>query len=271
MVYLHFPSNLTEEEQMLQAKYQKLRKKKKALQALKAPKQEPEPLVPLKRPMEAKDAKEMAKKLIKSGAIKVPEKPQPSTEKTTFKRSIGLERKLSAVEKAPSGYQPFSTSHPEEEVHESRVKVKELYDSFVPAKDREERPEGSREARSTTEGKPRQGHTIYVYGFNVTEEILRKAFSSCGTIVNINMEVDKNCGFVTFDKVESAEKAISEMDGSIICGVQLKVSLARHQIVIESINDSSSSRPWSTIAASHSQKGSHNDKRDLVTYDDSLF
>lgn len=62
--------------------------KKKALQALKAPKQEPEPLVPLKRPMEAKDAKEMAKKLIKSGAIKVPEKPQPSTEKTTFKRSI---------------------------------------------------------------------------------------------------------------------------------------------------------------------------------------
>ena len=27
MVYLHFPSNLTEEEQMLQAKYQKLRKK----------------------------------------------------------------------------------------------------------------------------------------------------------------------------------------------------------------------------------------------------
>lgn len=27
MVYLHFPSNLTEEELMLQAKYQKLKKK----------------------------------------------------------------------------------------------------------------------------------------------------------------------------------------------------------------------------------------------------
>jgi len=27
MVYIHFPSNLTEEEQMLQAKYQKLKKK----------------------------------------------------------------------------------------------------------------------------------------------------------------------------------------------------------------------------------------------------
>ena len=38
--------------------------------------------------MEAKDAKEMAKKLIKSGAIKVPERPQAATEKTTFKRSM---------------------------------------------------------------------------------------------------------------------------------------------------------------------------------------
>lgn len=36
----------------------------------------------------------------------------------------GLERKLSAADKAPSGYQPFSTTHPEEEIHESRVKVK---------------------------------------------------------------------------------------------------------------------------------------------------
>ena len=42
----------------------------------------------MKRPMEAKDAKELAKKLIKSGAIKVPEKTQPPTDRTTFKRSI---------------------------------------------------------------------------------------------------------------------------------------------------------------------------------------
>ena len=43
----------------------------------------------------------------------------------------GLERKLSAAEKAPSGYQPFSTSHPEEEVHESRVKAKVLLLNFL--------------------------------------------------------------------------------------------------------------------------------------------
>ena len=58
------------------------------MQALKAPKQEPEPTVPLKRPIEAKDAKEMAKKLIKSGAVKVPDRFRVPSEKTTFKRSI---------------------------------------------------------------------------------------------------------------------------------------------------------------------------------------
>ncbi|XP_076038704.1 uncharacterized protein LOC143023920 isoform X1 [Oratosquilla oratoria] len=243
---------------------------KKALQALKTPKPEPEMLVPLKRPMEAKDAKEMAKKLIKSGAIKVPERPQNNTEKTTFKRSMGLERKLSAADKAPSGYQPFSTTHPEEEVHESKAKVKNLYDRFVTARDREERGEFTRDGRGS-DGKPRQGHTIYVFGYNITEEILKKAFSTFGNIVNVNMEIEKHCGFVTFDKVEGAEKAIAEMNGSMVSGIQLKVTLARRQPVIDPINDASSSATWSTIAASHSQKGSHKDKRALVQYDVEYF
>lgn len=294
MVYLHFPSNLTEEEQMLQTKYQKLSRKRKALQQLRAPKPESEQNTPNKRPMEAKDAKEMAKKLIKSGAIRVPEKQHSSNERTTFKRSMGLERKLSAADKAPSGYQPFSTSHPEEEVHESRLKGKNLYDSFVSARDRGERGEGRLVGSSSEESggspltprtlapgarappagdnsKPRSGHTIYIFGFNISEEVIKKAFSSFGNILNINMEVDNNCGFVTFEKVDSAEKAITEMNGSMVSGVQLQVSLARRQPVIEPINDASSSATWSTIAASHSQKGSHNDKRDLVTYDDEFL
>ena len=61
---------------------------RKALQQLRAPKQETEQTLSSKRPMEAKDAKEMAKKLIKSGAIRVPEKPQTNNERTTFKRSM---------------------------------------------------------------------------------------------------------------------------------------------------------------------------------------
>ena len=60
---------------------------KKALQALKAPRQEPEPIHPVKRPSEAKDAKEYAKKLIRSGAIRSIERRDDNKEKTTFKRS----------------------------------------------------------------------------------------------------------------------------------------------------------------------------------------
>jgi len=85
------------------------------------------------------------------------------------------------------------------------------------------------------------------------------------------MEVEKNCGFITYDKVESTERAIAEVNGSLVGGVQLKVSLARRQPVIDPINDASSSSTWSTIAASHSQKGSHRDKREMVTYEEDLF
>ena len=54
----------------------------------------------LKRPAEAKDAKEVAKKLLKTGAIKAIQKSlnkeKNKEEKTvgTFKRSMGFERKL---------------------------------------------------------------------------------------------------------------------------------------------------------------------------------
>ena len=49
------------------------------------------------------------------------------------------------------------------------------------------------------------------------------------------------------------------------------ISLFRRQPVIDPINDASSSSTWSTIAASHSQKGSHKDKREMVTYDQDIF
>lgn len=38
-----------------------------------------------------------------------------------------------------------------------------------------------------------------------------------------------------------------QMNGSMVSGIQLKVSLARRQPVIEPINDASSSATWSTI------------------------
>jgi len=281
---LHFPTKLTDEEEALQQKFAKLRRKKKQLQEVNKPKQEPEQNK-LKRPAEAKDAKEVAKKLLKTGAIKAIQKSlhkeKSKEEKINaagFKRSMGFERKLNGMDRALSNYQPFSATHGpgggfdtggedfEPEPTEAKQRQKNLYESFVKNRDREER--GLNEDNSS---KPRVGHTVYVYGHGISEDLLRTTFTQFGQIVNISMEVEKNCGFITYDRVESAERSISELNTSHVNGIQLKVSLARRQPVIDPINDASSSSTWSTIAASHSQKGSHKDKREMVTYDEDIF
>ncbi|XP_029160659.1 uncharacterized protein LOC114932552 [Nylanderia fulva] len=270
MVYLHFPSNLTEEELMLQAKYNKLKRKKKALQDLKSPKQEVEriPQAP-KRPTEARDAREVAKKLIKSGVITAPKTPKRPEQ--TFKRSRGLERKLNSTEKTISSYQPFSATQEEEETEAVRPRVKDLYNSFVGAQDTGDRNVGDTQSPVKQEVKPRAGNTIFVCGYKITEDYLKKHFQTFGNIVNISMEVEKNRGFITFEKAEAAERAISEMDGSMVSSIQLKVSLARRQPIIEPVSDTMSSSMWSPIAANYSQKSAHKDRRDLKVYEEDLF
>ena len=50
----------------------------------------------------------------------------------------------------------------------------------------------AREDRREREREPtRKGNTIYVYGENLTEELLKKAFGNIGNVVNVNMEKDK--------------------------------------------------------------------------------
>jgi len=304
MVFLHLPASLTEEEQMLQTKYAKLRKKKAALKSyLNSAKNEndnkssnsmttPSSNPAKKQVNTAGDAKEQAKKLIQSGRINL--QPAQKTDRADakrasgFKRSQGLERKLTGLDNARAGYQPFSATHGPgggfdtggedmnpEPVEPPVKKVKNLYDTFVVARDREERGlanDASESLSSLKSDSRRQGNTIYVFGYQITEELLKKAFASLGgKIVNISMEVEKNCGFITFDRADVAERAISEYNGNVVGGIQLKVSMARRQPVIDPINDASSSATWSTIAASHSQKGSHKDKRDLVAYDEDMF
>uniref|UniRef100_A0A1L8DSL7 Negative elongation factor E n=1 Tax=Nyssomyia neivai TaxID=330878 RepID=A0A1L8DSL7_9DIPT len=283
MVYIHFPSNLTEEELMLQTKYQKLKKKKKALQALKTPKQEPEkPLIP-KRPADARDAREVARKLIKSGAIQAITKPKDKQDQISFKRPKGQERKRVLPESPVNvaSYQPFSATQataeappvgaPVDAEKEVTGRVQNLYQQLATERDREERgllDKKSIEAPVVRPDKPRTGNTIYVSGNKVTEEFLRKHFGTFGSIVNVSMEIEKGRGFITFSKTESAEKAIHDMHGKPAAGIQLQVQLARRQPQIEPINDASSSAVWSTLAASHSQKGSLKDKREMVHYDD---
>ena len=60
------------------------------------------------------------------------------------------------------------------------------------ARDREER--GLTEKKEKTD-KPRVGNTIFVQGFQITEDLLRKAFMNCGLIINISMEVEKELVF----------------------------------------------------------------------------
>ena len=187
IMVLHFPNKLTEEEEALQLKYAKLRRKKKQLHEVNKPKQEPEQNK-LKRPAEAKDAKEVAKKLMKTGAIKAIQKTlnrdKSKEEKTigSFKRSKGLERKLNGMDRAMSSYQPFSATHGpgggfdtggedfEPEIPETmqKTKQKNLYESFVKERDREERG-----LNDDNPNKPRSGHTVYVYGYGLSEDILR--------------------------------------------------------------------------------------------------
>ena len=62
-----------------------------------------------------------------------------------------------------------------------------------PGRDRERgRDRGRDRERERREREPpKKGNTVYVYGHGLTEEILNKAFTNLGTIVNVSMESDK--------------------------------------------------------------------------------
>ena len=340
MTFLQFPPQLTEEEQLLQQKYQKLKRKvtiktissqcvevfrfpvrqKKQVQSLKAPKVEPAPPPPpVKRGNAAcsgdlshmlwltgidvgpkADAKEVAKKLLKSGAIsaiKVPEKKDAGF----MRKRVSLDRSIDR----PGGYQPFSasTSVEGEPLEESfgapadpnpapnlRPEKYNLYSNFVSAKDVESiaREETLRERKR--EGKahyvnrdlPNQGNTVYVRGHGLTEPSLRSEFSMCGSIVQITIESEKNCAFVTFESIEEANKAIDALNNTTIDNVQVQVSLARKQPVIKNQHSAAASdtvvansNSWTTIAANFykesrdtGKKDNTRTKRQAIVYDD---
>ena len=174
---------------------------KKALQNLKTPKPEPERIPQtLKRPTEARDAREIAKKLIKSGLITAPKTPKRPEQ--SFKRPRGLERKLNSAEKTVSSYQPFSATVPEEEprAHTTtppKPKIKDLYDSFVsatpdtPKDPKAGEPAVEKLSPPRAEPKPRGGNTIFVCGYKISDDFLKKHFQTFGNIVNISMETEK--------------------------------------------------------------------------------
>lgn len=261
MVYLHFPSNLTEEELMLQAKYQKLKKKKKALQALKAPKPEPEkPILP-KRPTEARDAREIARKLLKSGAIQAIKSPPTQPQNTTFKKPrAGRERKLSGSAGVPGGvasYQPFSASQeppPQEEKPTPRVKY--LYDSFVTAREKDDK--GSRTPNpggSTPSQSDGRSCTLQLVGQRISEEILRRRLATFEPFAFMPKD-DK--AFLTFDSPDIASHALSALEGN---EEGWRINIARRPPQQQGT--------WSASSSPRNPQPPPKDlKRTLLTYDD---
>lgn len=83
------------------------------MQALKAPKQETEKQLIPKRAVDARDAREVARKLFKSGAIPAIQKPQMKQDQMSFKRPKGQERKRIVTESNVASYQPFSATQPD--------------------------------------------------------------------------------------------------------------------------------------------------------------
>lgn len=66
-----------------------------------------------KRPKEtARDAREIAKKLLKSGAIGPIKKVPNRTDQESFKRPCGMERKMLSAPQTLASYQPFSAVSP---------------------------------------------------------------------------------------------------------------------------------------------------------------
>ncbi|XP_050421885.1 negative elongation factor E [Adelges cooleyi] len=273
MVYLLFPTSLTDEELMLQNKYQKLRKKKKALQVQKTPRPEPEPSPVLnpKRPKEtARDAREIAKKLLKSGAIGPIKKVPNRTDQESFKRPCGMERKILSTPPILTSYQPFSAASPaKNEVIESPpkplTKFSNLYENFVSSTSKTTVPTIPNSPEHVPEP-PRKGITIFVGGSSsLTEEFLRSTFIKFGTIINISMEIEKNRGFITFNSSDIADRAVSQMNNTTVSGIKLKVSISRNQPI--ECNEKGVNA-WHAIATNKSQKGNQRDDRTLVSYDD---
>lgn len=225
-----------------------------------------------KRPADARDAREVARKLLKSGAIQAIQKPQTKQDQTSFKRPKGQERKRPVPETNTSLYQPFSATQEEgfqgtneSGERESSSHIHYLYQQLATERDREER--GLTDVKKTSTDiaaptatggggpvngpqrteKPRAKNTICISGNNITEDYIRQHFGDFGTLINVSMEIEKGRGFVTFSKPESSERAINEMHSKAVGGISLQVQLARRQPKIEPINDASSSVVWSSV------------------------
>ncbi|KAJ1134567.1 hypothetical protein NDU88_001018 [Pleurodeles waltl] len=86
---------------------------------------------------------------------------------------------------------------------------------------------------------PRKGNTVYVHGAGMTKTTLRGAFANYGNIIDLATDSVRNCAFVTFEKMESADQAIAELNGTKVEDVLMKVSIAHKQPMLEAATGNS--------------------------------
>lgn len=257
--------NLTAEEEYLLRKFALLKKRKKALQKSKEKTENPVSIKPgTKRDAPAEishapeDAKEIAKKLIASGEVKIKKDPVHRE----FKRAKGGERRQ-------KDFQQQSPSNRNEQQARAAA-MKNLYESFVPSSATQNRrfSGGQGSSRRSWSDEPRKGNTIYVKGYGLTEKILQESFTKFGKVQRVNFEKDKSQGFVTLDSCEAAEKAIDEMNGIMVSGVHIKVALSRRQ---PNMGDTQGHRRpglGNRDSRGHSSVLQSQEARELVSYDD---
>lgn len=94
---------------------------------MRVPKVEPEKINPLKRPLDPKDAKELARKLIMSGKVALPQKIGDE-KKTVFKRPRTLERKILATGRS-EGHGGFTPGY------NTNFQTDYQFEPFTPAPD----------------------------------------------------------------------------------------------------------------------------------------
>lgn len=75
-------------------------------------------------------------------------------------------------------------------------------------------------------------YKVYVGGLgeNGKKEELEKAFEKFGPLRDVWVARNPpGFAFIEFDDLRDAEDAIKELDGSTICGVEVKVEMSRHR------------------------------------------
>ncbi|XP_037548926.1 negative elongation factor E [Nematolebias whitei] len=114
----------------------------------------------------------------------------------------------------------------------------------------------------------RKGNTVYVYGSGLAEDSLRSTFSQHGSIIDLSMDNPRNCAFITFEKMESADQAVAELNGAVVGDVQIRVSIARKQPMLDAATGKS---VWASLAVQNSTRGSYRDKRNQVVYSEDFL